>query len=50
MAEKVAAIAVVLLAISLVAFAFSQIGEAGTLMASYCKGCELYSAPFLALW
>ena len=50
MAEKAATIAVVLLAISLVAFAFTQIGEAGTLMASYCKGCELYSAPFLALW
>ena len=50
LAEKAATIAVVMLTISLVAFALIQIGESGTLMASYCNSCGLFSAPFVAPW
>ena len=50
MANKAAAITIALLAISLVAFALMQTGESGTLLASYCKSCGLYSAPFVAPW
>ena len=50
MADKAATIAVVMLTISLVAFALMQIGESGTLIASYCNNCGLYSAPFVAPW
>jgi hypothetical protein len=50
MAEKAATIAVVLLTISLVTFAILQVKESGTMMASYCKSCGLFSAPFISLW
>ena len=50
LADKAAAIAVVMLTISLVAFALMQIGESGALIASYCNSCGLYSAPFVAPW
>lgn len=50
MAEKAATIAVVILTISLVAFAFMQIGESGTLMANYCNSCGLYSVPLVDPW
>ena len=50
MADKVAMIAVVLLTVSLVTFAFMKLGESGTVMASYCNSCGQYSAPFVAPW
>ena len=50
MAEKAATITVVLLTISLVAFALMQIGESGNIVTSYCNSCELYSAPSVASW
>jgi hypothetical protein len=50
LADKAAAIALIILTISLVAFALMQIGESGTLMASYCNSCGLYSVPFVAPW
>ena len=50
MADKTVTFAVVILTISLVAFALMQIGESGTLIATYCNSCGLYSAPFVVPW
>ena len=50
MADKAAMIAVVLLMVSLVTIALMKLGESGTVMASYCNSCSLYSAPFVSPW